>query len=432
MHIQDELCYTTGTCGNTLFDKKNRMNIRVLMFGWEFPPHNSGGLGTACAGLAKALTLEPISLTFVLPKEIKGIDASFLRMIFANMKTLRFRGVETSLFPYVDVESYADYVRKMPDEAVYGLDLFAEVRRYGLKARDIAEDEEFDIIHAHDWLSFRAGIEAKKVSGKPLVVHVHATEFDRTAGHPNQYIYEEEKVGMQMADRVIAISRLTRDTIVQHYGIDPAKITVVHNGIDHEQWNKWVPSTLEHLKSQGKKIVLFVGRITIQKGPDYFIRVAKRVIDQDKNVIFVVSGSGDMETQMIRLSAELGIGNNVLFAGFARGDDLTRLYRAADLYVMPSVSEPFGLTPLEALVNGTPVLISKQSGVAEVVSHALKSNFWDVDDMADKILGIVHSDVLRETLKEHGSREVNQVTWTNAAKSCVDVYRQVLSANAPQ
>ncbi len=235
-----------------------------------------------------------------------------------------------------------------------------------------------------------------------------------------------------MADRVIAISRLTRDTIVQHYGIDPAKITVVHNGIDHEQWNKWVPSTLEHLKSQGKKIVLFVGRITIQKGPDYFIRVAKRVIDQDKNVIFVVSGSGDMETQMIRLSAELGIGNNVLFAGFARGDDLTRLYRAADLYVMPSVSEPFGLTPLEALVNGTPVLISKQSGVAEVVSHALKSNFWDVDDMADKILGIVHSDVLRETLKEHGSREVNQVTWTNAAKSCVDVYRQVLSANAPQ
>ncbi len=395
------------------------------MFGWEFPPHNSGGLGTACYGLTKALSRKDVNVTFVLPKKMGGLDHDFLKIVFANIRNIKVREVKTLLHPYINIELYDEYLRTAPEDKVYGLNLFDEVRRYGLQAKLIATEEEHDVIHAHDWLSFRAGMEAKRVSGKPLIVHVHATEFDRTAGKPNQYIYDEERRGMHAADCIIAVSQHTKNIIVQHYGITEDKVSVVHNGIDHGDHVNDLPPSLHNIRAQGKKIVLFVGRITIQKGPDYFIKVAKRVLEYNPNVLFVMSGSGDMEHQMIRLASNVGIGDKVVFAGFVRGEELMKLYRAADLYVMPSVSEPFGITALEALANGTPILVSKQSGVAEVLTHVLKSDFWDIDDMTDKILSVVESRGLQQTLGELGSIDVEHVTWESAANKCSIIYDQI-------
>ena len=402
-------------------------HIRVLMFGWEFPPHNSGGLGTACYGLAKSLTRANVAITFVLPKKLDGLDHDFLKIVFANIRNIKFRSIKTLVHPYITADIYDEYLRTAPEHELYGLNLFDEVRRYGLQARIIASEEHFDVIHAHDWLSFRAGIEAKNVSGKPLIVHVHATEFDRTGGHPNQYIYDEERRGLHAADCIIAVSQYTKNVIVEHYGIEESKIMVVHNGIDPSEHRRALPLALSHVRAEGKKIVLFVGRLTIQKGADYFIKVAKRVLEFDPNVLFVISGAGDMEHQIVRLAADIGLGDKVLFAGFVRGEELMKLYRAADLYVMPSVSEPFGLTALEALSNGTPILVSKQSGVSEVLTHVLKSDFWDVDDMADKILNVVGSRGLHDTLGELGSKDVEHVTWESAAGKCTQIYQNLLS-----
>ncbi|MEK7118589.1 MAG: glycosyltransferase family 4 protein, partial [Patescibacteria group bacterium] len=330
---------------------------------------------------------------------------------------------------YITSDLYDEYLRTAPEHELYGLNLFDEVRRYGLQARPIARDEEFDVIHAHDWLSFRAGMEAKRISGKPLIVHVHATEFDRTGGHPNQYIYDEERRGLHAADCIIAVSQHTKNVIVEHYGIPYEKVVVVHNGIDAEEHHRALPPALAHIRATGKKIVLFVGRITIQKGPDYFIKVAKRVLEFDPNILFVVGGSGDMERQIIRMAADLGLADNVVFAGFVRGEELMRLYRAADLFVMPSVSEPFGLTALEALANGTPILVSKQSGVSEVLTHALKSDFWDIDDMADKIVNVLQSRGLHDTLGELGGRDVEKMTWASAAGKCMQIYQKLVSSS---
>lgn len=398
------------------------------MFGWEFPPHNSGGLGTACYGLTKALSRADVRVTFVLPKKLEGLSHEFLKIVFANIRNIKVRSVTSLLHPYISTEQYDEHLRTAPEHEIYGLNLFDEVRRYGLQARIIAAEEPHDVIHAHDWLSFRAGIEAKRVSGKPLIVHVHATEFDRTGGHPNQYIYEEERRGMHAADCIIAVSQHTKDMIVEHYGIPHDKVSVVHNGIDTDDHRRELPPVLEHVRKQGQKIVLFVGRITIQKGPDYFIKVARRVLEYDPNVLFVMSGAGDMEHQIIRLAADMGLGDKVVFAGFVRGEELMKLYRAADLYVMPSISEPFGITALEALANGTPILVSKQSGVAEVLTHALKSDFWDIDDMADKILNVVGSKGLHDTLGEFGSKDVEHVTWETAAGKCEAVYNKILNS----
>jgi len=398
------------------------------MFGWEFPPHNSGGLGTACYGLARSLSAGRVSVAFVLPKKLDGLSHDFLRILFANVRNIKFRGVKTLIHPYITSDLYDEYLRTTPEYELYGLNLFDEVRRYGLQARLIAHEEAFDVIHAHDWLSFRAGMEAKRISGKPLILHVHATEFDRTGGHPNQYIYDEERRGLEAADCIIAVSQLTKNIVVDHYGIPAEKVVVVHNGIDASEHHHPLPPALLHVRAAGKKIVLFVGRITIQKGPDYFIKTAKRVLEFDPNVLFVVSGSGDMERQIIRLAADLGLGDKVIFAGFVRGEELMQLYRAADLFVMPSVSEPFGLTALEALANGTPILVSKQSGVSEVLTHALKSDFWDIDDMADKILGVIGSKGLHDTLGELGARDVEHITWKSAAGKCTQIYRELVGS----
>jgi glycosyltransferase involved in cell wall biosynthesis len=393
------------------------------MFGWEFPPHNSGGLGTACFGLTRALSRESTDVVFVLPKRVP-VNSNHAKLVFANEKSVKIRHVDSILYPYITSQVYSDEVRNLKDE-VYGLSLMEEVRRYARKAGAIAVSENCDVIHAHDWLAFLAGIEAKRAVKKPLVVHVHATEYDRTGGTGiNSEVYEIEQAGLREADAVIAVSGFTKNILIEKYGVPPEKITVVHNGIDTEEYKK-LPSRIEALKQAGNKIVLFVGRITLQKGPDYFIRAAKRVLEYRPRTLFLVSGSGDMERQMIREAADAGMGDKVIFAGFLRGDELNALYQAADLYVMPSVSEPFGITPLESLANGTPVLISKQSGVSEVITHCLKTDFWDTEDMADKIISALDNRALSENLRENGRREAARRDWREAALKCLEVYRRL-------
>lgn len=405
--------------------------MRVLMFGWEFPPHNSGGLGTACFGLTRALAGRKIEVLFVLPKKV-GVSASFMNILFADTKQVKFLEVDSVLKPYVTSEGYVrERDRAIAD--IYGNTLLQEVRRYALRAREIAKKERFDVIHAHDWLSFLAGLEAKRVSGKPLILHIHATEFDRTGGQGvNQQVYDIERMAMEEADGIIAVSNFTKQKIVQHYGIPAGKIEVVHNGIDECDYQN-IPDKLNELKQAGAKIVLFAGRITIQKGPEYFVRAAKRVLEVDPNVLFLVAGSGDMERQMMLEAAYLGISDRVMFVGFLRGDDLNAAYRAADLFVMPSVSEPFGITPLESIIAGSPVLISKQSGVSEVLTHALKTDFWDTEDMANKILGVVLHRSLWETLWGNSREEVKRINWAAAAEKCVRYYEQILcNCGAPE
>jgi glycosyltransferase involved in cell wall biosynthesis len=403
------------------------MALKVLMFGWEFPPHNSGGLGTACFGLTKALSGDA-EVVFVLPKKVP-VNSKFAKMVFANQRSMKVRHVDTLLYPYITEERYNDEYRTHHDN-VYGSSLMEEVRRYAHKAGAIAVSENCDVIHAHDWLAYLAGIEAKKATGKPLVVHVHATEFDRTGGNGvNEEVYAIERAGIAAADAVIAVSQWTKNILVSKYGVAPEKVTVVHNGVDLEEIKR-IPSRLQGLKDAGNKIVLFVGRITLQKGPDYFIRAAKRVLEYRPNTMFVVSGSGDMEYQMIRQAASAGISDKVLFAGFLRGEDLNSVYQAADLYIMPSISEPFGITPLEALANGTPVLISHQSGVSEVLNHALKTDFWDIDAMADKIISTLDHPALYENLRSNGYREVEKNSWAVAAGKCLSLYNRLCFGTA--
>lgn len=406
--------------------------MKVLMFGWEFPPHNSGGLGVACFGLTRALAGAGVDVSFVLPKKVP-VDSGHCKVLFAEdpesdkSGQVTFHEIDSLLSPYLSSEEYREMIALLGIAGAtrYGHSLMGEVLRYAKKARALARKEKFDVIHAHDWLSFLAGIEAKKVSGKPLVAHVHATEFDRTGGNGvNSSVYAIEKKGMSVADKVVTVSHFTKNIVHDKYGISEGKIEVVHNGIDEADYIRGdvSPKAIKKLKDQGKKIVLFVGRITLQKGPDYFVRVARKVVEEVPEALFVVAGSGDMEWKMIQEVAYRGIADKFIFAGFLRGKDLDAVYQIADLYIMPSVSEPFGITPLESLMQGTPALISKQSGVSEVVSHVLRADFWDVDDMADKVISVLKNDVLKFTLSRQGKNEVKKVDWKKAAEKCILVY----------
>ena len=400
--------------------------MKVLMFGWEFPPYNSGGLGVACQGLARALAAQNVELVFVLPKKLGNIKETF-RLRFADIAGLTISEIDSLLTPYITSEKYSLLVKGASGSG-YGTTLFEEVKRYGLLAKSIARSERFDVVHAHDWLSFGAGLSASDVSGKPLVAHVHATEVDRTAGKPNLYIYEREREGVTQADRVIAVSGFTKEVLVNNYSVPADKVQVVHNGITAEDCARKLSanSGIMKLKKLGYKIVIFVGRLTIMKGPDYFLLAAKRVLEYDPKVMFVMAGAGDMEGQVMREAAGLGISNKVLFPGFLRGEELSEVYSAADLFVMPSVSEPFGLTSLESLLHGTPVLISKTSGVSEVLKNALKTDFWDTQDMADKILSVIKYKSLHDELAVNGARDATFCNWGVAASKCISVYNSLL------
>ncbi len=512
--------------------------MRIMMLGWEFPPFISGGLGTACYGLTKALDRLGHEVVFVLPKPVDRTPhshASHIRLLSpeairnlhwippkphatnaqggtgstlpvassggaagaltADHYTIpgfahaSFRGIPSPItspyrsfvpggagmfgisgvgagggggghpdFPdmpgFVGPDVHAINTAMGGESAGargaggawdgaggngsgghgggggggagYDGDMLANAERYARLCVALSRNERFDCVHAHDWMTFPAGIALAAVSGKPLIVHVHSTEFDRSGEHIDQRVYNIERRGMHAAARVVCVSNLTQSICVRRYGIDPKKTDVVYNGIDNETVQPHAEEGGDRIESKDR-IVLFLGRITMQKGPEYFIRSAKRVLEKVPDVKFVVAGSGDMAVRMIEEAAHLGIGHRVLFTGFLRGRDVDRVFRMADVYVMPSVSEPFGIAPLEAMRNDVPVIISKQSGVSEVLTHALKVDFWDIDEMANKIVAVLRHPPLGQTLREHGSFELRKLTWDGAAQKCVQAYGKAIA-----
>ncbi len=485
--------------------------MRVLMLGWEFPPYITGGLGTACYGLTKALSRYGTQIAFVLPRNIAGSQASHVRLLHpgslvpqpivtttTHTVTVAHPAVEsgsalndasgadsnsaaaTSLLawrqPVHTPQSVSSVIAKQtpgwlasPYQSAGGQlhqaqvitgqpatfdatgqqrvgffaapsfyeqqtvsttwvnpyegDLMSDTQRYAQFCVALARQEHFDVVHAHDWMTFPAGLAVAAATGKPLVVHVHSTEFDRSGQNVNQVVYDLERRGVHGAIRVIAVSHLTRSILVHRYGLDEAKVDVVYNGIESDD-------TQTHISKasirRGDKIVLFLGRITWQKGPEFFIRAARMVLEKYDRVKFVMAGSGDRITQVIELAAAYGIGHKVVFTGFLHGADVERLFKMADVYVMPSISEPFGIAPLEAISHDVPVIISKSSGVAEVLTHALKVDFWDIEEMANKIIAVLKHPPLSSTLREQADMEVRRLSWDDAAAKCVHTYQTSL------
>lgn len=423
------------------------------MFGWEFPPHISGGLGTACYGLTRGMSnIEDLEVSFVVPKAWGDEDQSSVQLLAAEnfpvrkkyvgmkgfLKEMTYLEVHSHIVPYISPEEYekigkksragsnvyfnTEQIGKLKFTGKYGPDLFREIANYALVAGVIADDRSFDLIHAHDWLTYPAGIAAKAVSGRPLVIHVHATDFDRSGGSVNPGVFEIEKRGMEAADRIIAVSNLTRNTIIEKYGIEPSKVVTVYNAVEPSGNKEW-PQLRKPLND---KVVTFLGRITLQKGPEYFIEAAFKVLQKSAGVRFVMAGSGDMFPGVVKRAASLGITDRFHFTGFLKGQDVSRMFSVSDLYVMPSVSEPFGISPLEAMQSNVPVIISRQSGVSEILRHAIKIDFWDIDAMADAIYGILHYNALPEMFKKHGKTEVDNLKWENSALHVKEVYDTVL------
>ncbi len=417
--------------------------MKALMFGWEFPPHILGGLGTASYGLTRGMwQCGDMDITFVIPKPWGDEDRSFANIIGASQVPVAWRDpsreyVESRIGNVMDPDLYfrlrsniyADfnYMRTNDLGCIefsgrYPDNLLEEINNYSIMAGVVARTLDFDVIHSHDWLPYPAGIHAKQVTGKPLVIHVHATEFDRSRGKPNPTVFGIEKDGMNNADHIICVSNLTRDTVINNYGIDPAKVTTVHNAVTPltpEQLN--VP---EHKSKE--KVVTFLGRITMQKGPEYFVEAAAKVLKNNHNVRFVMAGSGDMMDKMINLAAERGIADRFHFPGFQKGNQVYEMLKASDVYIMPSVSEPFGISPLEAMQMGVPSIISKQSGCAEILTNVIKTDYWDIDAMADAINSIVTYPAMYEQLREDGLEEVNKITWDKAGQKVIDIYNKVL------
>lgn len=398
----------------------------VLMFGWEYPPFNSGGLGTACHGLSNALVEQNINVTFVLPRKVKA-SSQKVNLVFADNHEVDIEYYRKMYSAYIDAELFKRYqMQLLFEDAVLSSDLVTEVYRYMGKARSIAKKHHHNVIHAHDWLAFGAGLEAREESDKPLVLHVHATELDRTGFQGvNEHIYDIEKTSLKQADRIVAVSGYTRNILVKHYGISADKVVVIHNGINHHEY-KPEYELAEKLKKIFGKIILFVGRLTLQKGPDYFVKAAAEVLKHNNNVTFIIAGSGDAEDRIVRDAAEAGIANHVYFPGFLRDNELNALYQAATMYVMSSVSEPFGIAALESIANGTPVILAHQSGVGEVLLHSLKVNFWDTHEMANKILSVLEYDSLYQTLRLNSQQEIQKFSWHESAKQCIHIYNNLL------
>lgn len=425
------------------------------MFGWEFPPHIAGGLGTACYGLTRALSQADVEVIFVVPRAYGDEDERYVKIASASeveaeyggldagddfYKHLSFIHINSNLVPYLSPEEYEeryDEYQHLRTEARsdiwkqrytfgggYGATLMEEVARYAIVAAQVAKDLEgqFDVIHAHDWLTYYAGIAAKRVSGKPLVVHMHATEFDRTGENVNTVVYNIERTGMAAADRVCAVSNMTRQTVISRYGIDPDKVITVHNGVLFKTNESDTPEE----RGVDDKIVTFLGRITYQKGPDYFVEAAAKVLARMDNVRFVMAGSGDMLNHVVRRVAKLGIADRFHFTGFLKGDDVQRMFALSDIYIMPSVSEPFGISPLEAMRSNVPCIISKQSGVAEVLDYAIKVDYWDVDAMADAIYGLLAYPSASKMFKDKGMEEVNTLKWDGAAAKLKNIYQSLV------
>ncbi len=425
--------------------------MRVLMFGWEFPPHITGGLGTACYGLVKALAKQKVNIIFVVPRLFGGEDHKSAYLVNASdveinernfnygeyWQNVKYYEIGSSLIPYVSEEDFLRLIGEQNnvstyfDEKVfrakyqfsgkYGNNLFAEVSRYALIGSVLAKEHPHDVIHAHDWLTYPAGMAAKKISNKPLIIHVHATEFDRSGDNINQYVYDMERKGMEAADKIITVSNLTRKYVIERYGIPADKVVTVHNAVETINTDE-----IQQTKGFPEKLVTFLGRVTFQKGPDYFVEAAYKVHKKDPHIRFVMAGSGDMLNRMIKQVAHYQMGHKFQFAGFLKGEDVYRLFNVSDVYVMPSVSEPFGISPLEAMRSNVPVIISKQSGVSEVLKYAYKVDFWDVDALADAIYGFTHYEGLPKMFKKYGREEVDNLKWENSAQKIIQLYQSLI------
>ncbi len=415
------------------------------MFGWEFPPHILGGLGTASYGLTQGMSqCGNMDINFVIPKPWGDEDRSFANIIGASQVPVAWRDVsrdyveqrigrvmDPDLYFRLRDHIYADfnYMRTNDLGCIefsgrYPDNLLEEINNYSIMAGVIARTVDCDIIHSHDWLTYPAGIHAKQVTGKPLVIHVHATDYDRSRGNVNPTVFNIERDGMIHADHIITVSNLTRDTVIDKYGIDPAKVTTVHNAV--------IPLSRDLLDIEvtkpKEKIVTFLGRITMQKGPEYFVEAAAKVLKNNRSKVrFVMAGSGDMMDKMIELAAARGISDRFHFPGFQKGRQVYEMLKASDVYIMPSVSEPFGISPLEAMQMGVPSIISKQSGCAEILEHVIKTDYWDIDAMADAINAIISYPALYSQLREEGLAEVARITWDKAGQKVIDIYNKVLN-----
>jgi glycosyltransferase involved in cell wall biosynthesis len=491
--------------------------MRVLMLGWEFPPHISGGLGTACQGLTRGLAHHGVDVLFVVPRAYGDEENDAARVVGCDAPEPRARlggagpaeprsaggppgatssssGARSSfgsgarsaggsaapgersyvvvpspLRPYltehdlpgatshgaggdaagivgghplpIAAEDWSKWVAELAAHAAdrdgpgiggsrgyrfsggYGAGLYEEVARLAEAVVDLSRDEPFDLVHAHDWMTFPAGAAVARARGVPLAIHVHATEHDRSGGRPGGRTMAIEQLGLDAADRVIAVSHYTAGVLRRTYRVDPARIRVVHNAVNQERM-------LEACHVQRRirgPLVLFLGRVTLQKGPDYFLQAAALVVRRRPDVKFVVSGSGDMLPKLVERSAELGIARNVHFTGFLRGEGVERMFAQADLYVMPSVSEPFGISALEAMALDVPVIVSRQSGVSEVLRHALKVDFWDVDELANKILAVLRHSPLRRELVQGARDEVRRMRWELRGALVREIYEEMLS-----
>ena len=413
------------------------------MFGWEFPPHILGGLGTASYGLTKGMYDNgDMDITFVIPKPWGDEERSFARIVGANCVPVAWRDVSYDYVQsrignvmdpqlYFDLRDhiYADFNYMGTNDlgciefsGRYPDNLLEEINNYSIMAGVIARTVDFDVIHSHDWLTYPAGIHAKQVTGKPLVIHVHATDFDRSRGNVNPTVFAIEKDGMNNADHIITVSNLTRQTVIEKYGINPDKVTTVHNAVEP------LSEEIRSIKMQkGKdKVVTFLGRITMQKGPEYFVEAASRVLAKTQNVRFVMAGSGDMMEKMIRLAADRDIADRFHFTGFLKGRQVYEMLAASDVYIMPSVSEPFGISPLEAMQMGVPSIISKQSGCAEILENVIKVDYWDINALADSIYAIIKYPALYNHLRDKGLAEIDTIQWKKAGAKVIDIYHKVI------
>lgn len=423
--------------------------MKVLMLGWEFPPVFSGGLGVVCKNLSVALAQRGVEIHFALPYYIRksipesDIPDSFSLLEFHDiaekiLKNISLLQIPTLLFsPYLSQELYRS--EKLEDwedqlihsfgdaaaEPVYGKNLFAEIERFAMQMEIFVRGRKFDIVHAHDWITFQAALRLKHTLQVPLLLHVHATEVDRTGNNPNPEIYNRERHAFAEAHKIVTVSDYTKETLVKHYDADPKKIVTVHNAHrlrPHPHHD--LPDELLH-KKKDEKIVLFIGRVTLQKGPDYFYEVAKKVVAADPSIKFVFVGEGDMLPHILHRTSADRLQNNIFFLGFLDGEAKRQVYQNADLCVIPSVSEPFGLIALEAVEYGVPVIVSAQSGVKEVLYHSLKADFWDVERMADYVMAVLRYPVLQKMMAQMAHRETKNLCWEEQARKIEDVYSQL-------
>jgi glycosyltransferase involved in cell wall biosynthesis len=374
------------------------IEMKVAMIGWEYPPFKAGGLATHCYGLTRGLADRNVKVYFFMPKTTHAVNSDQPNLVIKEVG-------ETEIFPY-----------DRPEDKVLAGNFFEAVYRYNqlvvAKVRAVVKAEgKFDFIHAHDWLTMEAAMILKEEMGIPMVLTIHSTEYDRSGGlNPNQWFIDIEKKGMEKADRIIAVSHFTKRVIVEKYGINPDIISVVHNAVYP------IPEGIK------QEIVLFLGRLTIQKGAEFFLKAARKVLDYEPQVCFVVAGTGDMLPHLIDQAVDLGISNRVIFTGRLTEEEVKHIYGISSVYVMPSVSEPFGITALEAISAGTPTIASKTAGVCETFSNCLKVDFWDSNEMASKIVSLLRYESLRKTLTENGKQEIELFTWDNVAGKTLDVY----------